>query len=312
MKKEIEGTISIIIPCFNEESNLSEIYSRLLLTLNSNSIRYEIIFINDGSQDDTSLILERLSKQDKHTHFITFSRNFGHQAALKAGLDFCTGEAAISMDADLQHPPEMIPKFVEKWRDGYDIVYTQRQPSKDTSFLKRILSLYFYKLMNSLSDISFDNGIADFRLLDRKVIDMIKNTPESNLFLRGYISWIGFKTFKIIYQPNKRFTGTTKYSYRKMMSLAVNGITSFSIKPLRISILLGIAISTLTFFYSIYAIIMYMFNDKTISGWTSVILSILFIGGIQLLMLGIIGQYLGNLFMQAKHRPDYIIQDKSI
>jgi dolichol-phosphate mannosyltransferase len=216
------------------------------------------------------------------------------------------------MDADLQHPPELIPVFIEKWKEGYHIVYTQREKSPSNSYFKNFSSSFFYKLMNWLSDVEFEEGTADFRLLDKQVVSLIRQSSETNLFLRGYINWLGFKRFKIVYKPNERFAGTTKYSLKKMVNLAISGITAFSIKPLQMAVYLGLTISLFAFLYALYAFYMYFFGQKVISGWTSVILSILFVGGAQLTILGIIGQYLGYALMQVKKRPDYIIQEKTI
>jgi dolichol-phosphate mannosyltransferase len=211
------------------------------------------------------------------------------------------------MDADMQHPPKLITEMIEKWKQGFDIVYTQREKDKNLPFFKAITSNLFYKIINKLSDVHIEDRTADFRLIDRKVADLLRNSDEINIFLRGYISWIGFRQFKIIYIPAPRFAGNTKYNSRKMFNLAMNGITSFSVKPLRFSIILGSTVSFVGFIYALYAILITMFTDKTIPGWSSILVSVLFLGGIQLIVLGIIGEYLGKLFMQAKHRPDYII-----
>ncbi len=310
--KLIHSLISVVVPCYNEEKVLDEFYKQVTQKLQAITTNYEIIFVNDGSKDNTQNIILTLSKLDSHIKFIEFSRNFGHQSALKAGLDLAKGDAVISMDSDLQHPPELLQTFIEKWQEGFEIVYTQRKSSKENSFFKNITSTFFYKILNYLSDTNFEDGIADFRLLDKKVIELIKQSKENNLFLRGYISWIGFKNYKIEYSPNARFAGTTKYSLKKMLSLAVNGITSFSIKPLRISVLAGSFISFLAFLYSMFSLYQYFFGNSVITGWTSVIISVLFIGGIQLIMLGIMGEYLGKLFEQTKQRPDYIITNTNL
>lgn len=307
--------ISVVIPAYNESENLHELYLRLCTAVKSYceecSLTYEFLFIDDGSTDDTLSQLELLRQTNVKVRYLSFSRNFGHQHALKAGLDFSRGECVISMDADLQHPPDMIPKMIEYWKQGYDIVYTQRKDDPNLSRFKRVSSSYFYGILNRLSEINLEKGTADFRLLDRAVVDIIKENQEYHFFLRGYISWLGFKQFKIVYSPSERFAGKTKYTFKKMLNLALTGITSFSTKPLHFATLFGFSISVLAFLYAFYAIVIAVFTDSTVSGWASVLVSVLFIGGIQLLMLGIIGEYLGKLFMQAKKRPFYIIRKKS-
>ena len=304
---------SIVIPAFNEEENLERISKKIVDTLIDNNINnYEILFIDDGSTDRTLSILEELHQNNQKIKFLSFSRNFGHQAALKAALDNANGDCVISLDCDLQHPPEFIPEMIGKWKnEGYDIVYTIRKDNKKSPFFKRISSRFFYRLLNYFSEITVEPGSADFRLLDRKVIDVIRQFHESPLFFRGIVPWVGFKQCSIEYVPRERYKGASKYSLIKMLNFALNGIISFSIKPLFFSIYIGILISLLSFCYGIYAVIQKMFFNKTISGWTSLITTILLIGGIQLIILGIIGIYLGKLFMESKKRPPYIIQKKS-
>ena len=310
MNKHNSFKISIVIPTYNEEGNIETIVEKLISIL-SNYSDYEIIFVDDGSEDNTLKVLKKLQKQEKSIKYISFSRNFGHQFALKAGMDFSSGDCVISLDADLQHPPGLIPSLIDKWQEGYEIVYTIRNDDPKLSFLKRKSARIFYKIINSLSNIKIDQGTADFRLLDRSVVDILININEYSLFLRGIISWLGFRSYGIHYLPGERFWGKTKYSTKKMISFAINGITSFSIKPLRISILLGSFISVASFCYGLFAILLKFFTDKAITGWTSLLISVLFIGGIQLIILGIIGEYLGKLFIQSKGRPNYIIREKS-
>lgn len=302
--------ISIVVPAFNEETNVKVLAEKVGEVL-GNRYKYELIFIDDGSSDNTLAVLKQLHAKHEHIHYLSFSRNFGHQSALKAGLDAATGDCVISMDADLQHPPILLPTLIQKWEEGYDIVYTQREESEDLSFFKRKTSAWFYQTLNKLSDIELEAGTADFRLMDRRVVNVVKNTGESNLFLRGFIAWIGFKQYKIPYQPDARFSGASKYTFKKMFALAINGITSFSIKPLQIATYLGATISMLAFLYGLYAIYAHVFTDKAQTGWTSILTSVLFIGGLQLLVLGIIGEYLGKVLMQTKSRPDYLVRESS-
>lgn len=303
--------VSIIVPAFNEEGNIEAVAEQIKQQAEQFR-KYEIIFINDGSTDATAEKLRILHRSNPNIQFISFSRNFGHQSALLAGIHHASGDCIISMDADLQHPPAMIPQLVSKWQEGFDIVTTIRDDSQNTSWFKRSTSSVFYKLMNRLSNITLEEGAADFRLIDRSVARVISNSREYNLFLRGYIAWLGFKQCMVPYIPHQRQSGKTKYSFGKMMMLAINGITSFSVKPLRVAMILGTAISLLAFIYAIYAIYVYLETNEAVPGWTSVLVSILFIGGLQLLILGIIGEYLGRTLMQTKQRPDYVIMEKSL
>lgn len=303
--------LSIIVPAFNEEGNIEAVAEQIKQQAEQFR-KYEIIFINDGSTDATAEKLRMLHRSNPNIQFISFSRNFGHQSALLAGIHHASGDCIISMDADLQHPPAMIPQLVSKWQEGFDIVTTIRDDSQNTSWFKRSTSSVFYKLMNRLSNITLEEGAADFRLIDRSVAQVISNSTEYNLFLRGYIAWLGYKQCMVPYIPHQRQSGKTKYSFGKMMMLAINGITSFSVKPLRVAMILGTAISLLAFIYAIYAIYVYLETNEAVPGWTSVLVSILFIGGLQLLILGIIGEYLGRTLMQTKQRPDYVIMEKSL
>ncbi|MBN8676608.1 MAG: glycosyltransferase family 2 protein [Chitinophagales bacterium] len=307
--------ISIILPAYNEEENLAMAVQKIAEQTNplQDRYRFELIFVNDGSSDRTLALLRELhQKHSDWVHFVSFSRNFGHMSALRCGYDHARGDAVICMDADLQHPPQYIPVFLEKWREGYEIVYTTRQDDEKTSWFKRTSSRYFYGLMNRFSDVNIEPGAADFRLLDRKVVNLIRDSQETELFIRGFIPWVGFRQFAIPYKPDQRFAGQSKYTLRKMIRLALNGITAFSVRPLRIATFLGSCISGLAFSYAIYALYAHFVLKETVQGWTSVLLSVLIIGGLQLLTLGIIGEYLGRLFLQAKGRPPYIVQESTL
>lgn len=303
--------LSVIIPVFNESGNIIPLTTKLNKVLNEYPNR-QILFIDDGSTDDTLQILRQLHQQDNRIQYISFSRNFGHQHALRCGIDHADGNCVISMDGDLQHPPDLIPKMIKKWQEGFDIVYTQRIEEQGIKSFKKITSALFYKLMNSLSDVTIEPGTADFRLLDARVAYLIRNSHEQNLFIRGFVSWLGFKQYKITYSAASRHSGTTKYSFRKMLSFALNGITSFSIKPLRFSIFIGMFISIMAFVYALYAIILYLFYPKkAVPEWASVLVSVSFTGGIQLLFLGVLSEYLRKLFIQTQQRPGYIIKETS-
>jgi dolichol-phosphate mannosyltransferase len=305
--------ISIVIPTYCEEGNISELYNQLESELKKVEIHsFEIIYVNDGSHDNSLTKIKELTVHDNRVKFIHFSRNFGHQNALRAGLDFAQGAAVISMDADLQHPPELIATLIEHWRLGNKVVYTKRKDTSDLSFFKKLTSKMFYKLVNYLSETKLEEGTADFRLLDRSVVEALKNFNENNLFYRGIIPGLGFKQHGVEYIPNERFSGNTKYTFSKMVRFALTGITSSSAKPLYFSIYLGAFLALCSFFYALYAIYVSLFTTEAVAGWTSTIASILFIGGIQLMMLGIVGVYLGKLFSESKKRPNYIIEESNI
>jgi polyisoprenyl-phosphate glycosyltransferase len=303
--------ISIVVPCCNEEGNIVCLYGRLQQQLHG-VYHYEIIFIDDGSTDSTLETIQNLSAVDSHVKFISFSRNFGHQNAIKAGLDNAIGDCVITMDADLQHPPELIPKMIEAWKNGHEIVYTVRDDSQQGSLYKRLTSKLFYKIMNKFSSFSIESGAADFRLLDRSVVEVIRKFRESFLFFRGLIGWLGFRQFGIRYQPAERNAGLTKYSARKMIIFAITGITSFSVRPLHFATIAGFSLSGFALLYAAYALCIFFFTHNSVPGWTSVLVSVLFIGGFQLIVLGIIGEYIGKIFLETKMRPNYIVRVSNI
>jgi polyisoprenyl-phosphate glycosyltransferase len=303
--------VSVIIPVFNEEGCLPDLAGRVVKVLECYP-DYEIIFIDDGSKDKTLTLLKELHSDDKRINYLSFSRNFGHQNALRAGTKFATGDCVISLDGDLQHPPELIPELINKWIEGYDIVYTVRKDLHRSSFFKKFTGRLFYKIMNIISDINFEQGEADFRLLDKTAAAELNNLSENAIFFRGIVKWLGFNQTGIEYVPDERVWGKTKYSRKKMFALAISGITGFSIKPLRISTLIGISIAFLSLIYGIYALYIKFFTDNSIEGWTSVFFMVAFIGGVQLIMIGILGEYIGNIFLESKKRPHYIIKEASL
>lgn len=303
--------VSIVIPCFNEEKGLHHFYEHLITCL-PDKYNYEIILIDDGSIDDTLGTIKELVIRNKQVHYISFSRNFGHQNALKAGFDHAKGDCAICLDADLQHPPELIQLMLEKWEEGSEIVNTKREDHQSISLFKKLSSKAFYNFLNSLSEIKIQQGSADFRLLDRKVLNYLRLLTENFIFLRGQVSWLGFKQITLSYKAGERFAGKSGYTLRKMVKFATSGITSFSIKPLRLSIFLGFIFALLAFLYGLYALYIFLFTDKAVAGWTSIVVSVLFVGGVNLLMLGIIGEYLGKLFIENKRRPNYIISESDL
>ena len=303
--------VSIVVPCYNESGNIRQLYEQLLPVC-SDLGEYEILFVDDGSEDDTLAQIQTLRDLNARVKSIELSRNFGHQPALKAGLDHAVGECVISMDADLQHPPELIPDLVKKWREGFEVVFTIREEDKNLSWAKRTTSKLFYGLAEKLISIQIHPGTADYRLLDRKVVDVLKGLEESFLFYRGLVSWVGFRQTSLSYAPNYRFSGTTNYTYRKMFSLALSGITSFSVRPLKLSIVLGLIIATMAGVYGTYVLYAFLFTDLALPGWSSTTASVLFIGGVQLIMLGVLGEYLGKTFLEGKRRPNYIVRKKHL
>jgi len=300
--------ISIILPCFNEENNVNKMYERLLAALKNVVDDYELIFIDDGSTDHTLSKLTELCKGDGNIKILEFSRNFGHQAAICAGLDYAKGDAVVMMDADLQHPPELIPSLLQKWYEGYEIVYTIRNDPADISLFKKVTARLFYKLINALAKINVPENSADFRLLDKAVVKQLGTMTERTKFFRGLISWVGFKQYPVYYEAAPRFTGDSKYTLWKMVKFALDGITSFSAYPLHVATIIGLLVSTISFLYAAYAIYAKLFTQEALPGWTSVLVAVLFLGGIQLLSLGIIGEYLGRTFEEMKGRPPYIIR----
>lgn len=304
--------VSIVIPAYNEDDNIPVITSRLHQVMENEHYIYEIIFINDGSNDNTQQTLKTLADQDSRVFFINLSRNFGHQNALKAGYDLAKGNCIISLDADLQHPPHLIPALLRKWEEGYNVVYTRRQPDPQQSYFKRKSSKTFYQFINYVSETKLENGTADFRLIDRQVADIFREFSEQEPFIRGLIKSLGFRQYAIDYQPDQRFSGISKYSFKKMRRLATQGITSFSVRPLHLAIYLGFFFSSLAVLIYIPYIVYSISYGHPISGWSSLIATIVFFGGVNLLVLGIIGIYIGKLFMQSKHRPNYIIQNSNL
>lgn len=305
--------ISIVIPAHNEEGNVALVHQKIKKVFDGlDDYGFEIIFVNDGSRDKTQQKLEELSAKYDEVKFIEFSRNFGHQPAVKAGMDNAFGNAVISMDGDLQHPPEMIPEMIKKWEEGYDIVFTIRTYSKQISYFKRKTSDFFYKILSSLSDVNLTKGGgSDFRLMDANAVEVMRTFNEDDLFLRGLTSWMGFKQTGIEFTANERLSGESSYNLKKMITFAFTGITAFSVKPLYIAAYLGFLFSAFSIVgYGLYVI--YSFVAKTeISGWASLIMTIVFFGGLQLIILGIMGIYLGKIFKQVKERPNYIIKNKN-
>ena len=304
--------ISVVIPMYFEEEVGNECYNRTKKILNSlNNYEHEIVFVNDGSNDKTLEILANIAKNDMCVKILSFSRNFGHQAAVTAGLKYTTGDAVVIMDADLQDPPEVIIEMIELWEHGNEVIYAKRKSREGESRFKLFTAKMFYKILNGLSDVDIPKDTGDFRLADRKVVDVINSLPEHNKFLRGLFSWVGFKQIALEYERKQRFAGKTKYPLKKMLKLASDGIISFSTKPLKILGAVGLISVIASIIILIYALISYIFNlNQLTAGWTSIMVTITFLGGIQLLSIWLISEYIGKIYDESKGRPEYIIDKK--
>ena len=298
--------ISILIPVLNESENILPLFYEIKKFIPED---FEIIFIDDGSTDSTFLEIQQLSERDERVKCISFSRNFGHQNALMAGMDYATAEYIITMDGDLQHPPSCIPTILTNLQNGYDIVSTHRRKTNDLGWFKKVFTRIFYKLINFLSDIPIEENVSDFRGFNRKVLFTIHKFEERDLFLRGIFSWIGFKKITIPFDAPSRLYGNSKYSFRKMIKLGLRGTTSFSFKPLRISLFIGTLVSFISFLLLIMTVVAY-YQGKTVPGWASLMTVVTFMGGIQLLVIGLMGEYIASLFRESKKRPLYIINEK--
>lgn len=301
---------SIVIPVFNEEENIPGLYGALKKVLSNLKLSYEIIFVNDGSYDQSLEKIEHLHHLDSQVKLINLSRNFGHQTAIAAGLDYASGMAVVMMDGDMQHPPEVIEELVRRWKEGNDIVYTIRKNTADVGLFKKCSAPLFYWLINKMTRTPIPSGAADFRLLDYKVVEELKRLKEHSRFYRGLVNWVGFRQTSVPYYAPARLSGTSSYSVRRMFHFAMDGITSFSSFPLRIAMYMGFIVSGLSFIYGIYALFIGLFSNKAVAGWVSLIVVVLFIGGVQLITLGILGEYVGRIYEQVKERPLYIIQKK--
>lgn len=303
--------LSVIVPCFNEEAVIRETHIQLVKVLSEiPDLDFEIIYIDDGSRDNTLMILKEIQSHSNHVRVISFSRNFGHQIAVTAGLDHASGCVVVLIDADLQDPPDVIHEMIDRWRNGADVVYGVRQEREGETAFKLWTAKAFYRIINHMSDISIPLDTGDFRLMDRKVVDSLLEMPERDRFVRGMVAWVGFRQEPLLYKRASRFAGTTKYPLAKMVRFAIDGILSFSLVPLRISTYLGFLISCLSVCGILYAIIMRIIMNNWVPGWALLLIAFLFIGGIQLVFLGIMGEYLGRVYGEVKHRPLYIMKER--
>lgn len=305
--------ISVVIPIFNEEENLRPLYDRLSHTLTSLvQYHYELIFVNDGSKDSSLAIIKSLATQDSKVKYISLSRNFGHQNAVFAGLEHSSGDAVVIIDADLQDPPETIEKLYQTLLEGYDVVYAQRKSRVGESWLKLMTAKYFYKILNKLSEVSIPLDTGDFRIMSQKVCATICQMPERNKFLRGQIAWSGFEQTSIEYERKSRHSGETKYSYAKMFKFAMDGISAFSNIPLKMATWMGFITAGIAVGMFVRTLYVRLFTDDFVKGWPSLMVTLLFLGGVQLICIGILGEYLGRVLDNVRGRPSFIIKDTNI
>jgi len=302
--------ISIVIPCYNEAIVISETVKRMQNFCSElKNFSVELIFVDDGSQDQTRFLLKRFAEKDSRIKIIGFARNFGHQIAVTAGIDAANGDAVVLIDADLQDPPEVIHQMINKWHEGFDVVYGTRTERSGESAFKLISARGFYRLINKISDIPIPLDTGDFRLMNRNVVETLRAMPERDRFVRGMVSWVGFKQTALPYKRSERYAGETKYSLSKMFIFAMDGILSFSTKPLQISILLGMLTSALALLGIIYALALRIFTNIWVEGWTALMIAVLFIGGVQLISVGILGEYVGRIYNEIKRRPLYVVEE---
>jgi len=304
-----QPTYSVVIPAFNEQEVIGETYKRLANVMTGMGESYELIFVNDGSNDQTAHIIAEFCENDSAVRLINFTRNFGHMAAISAGMEHSRGDAVFVIDADLQDPPEVFPEMAAKWKEGYHVIYGKRIQRKGESLFKRASAKLFYKFIRRMTAVDLPPDTGEFRLIDRQVCDVVNKLPEKNRYIRGLVSWVGFKQIPVEYVRESRFAGKTKYPLRKMFLFAMDAITSFSYKPLKLATITGFSISFISFLYIISVIYQYFFTDRTIAGWASTIAAILFTQGIVLMILGLMGEYIGRIYTELQNRPNYIVQE---
>jgi glycosyltransferase involved in cell wall biosynthesis len=301
--------ISVVLPVFNEAENIAQVAKAVGAELDQLSRPYELIFVDDGSNDRSASLLRAMCRRDPRIKAVRLSRNFGHQVALSAGLEYASGDAVIVMDADLQHPPEVLPELIARWEDGYDVVYTIRDGRTHAGFIKRAAASLFYRILNGMSDIDLQANTPDFRLMDRRVVDVLWRLPERGRCLRGLVRWVGFRQIAVRFTAQPRQHGRTKYPFSRMLRFSLDGFTGFSTVPLRFASYLGVAVALSGIPYALWAIYLRLFTDEAVSGWASVVVALLLIGGLQLLCLGIVGEYIGRMFEEVKGRPLYIADE---
>lgn len=301
--------ISVIVPIFNEEEIIPELYRRMTAVLEDMGEPYELILVNDGSKDASWEHMKAFSERDARVKVINFSRNFGHQVAITAGMDYASGEAVVVIDADLQDPPEVIPQLVDKWREGYDVVYAVRAKRKGDTFFKKITAAAFYRILKRITSVDIPVDTGDFRLMSRRAINALQSVRERHRFIRGLVSWIGFRQTGVSFVRDERYAGVTKYPLKKMIKFAFDGITSFSFLPLQLATYMGFLTSAAAFIGIFIVVALKLFTPIPLPGWASMMVCTLLLGGIQLITLGIIGEYIGRIYDEVKRRPLYITQD---
>ncbi|MGG0217407.1 glycosyltransferase family 2 protein [Bacillus mycoides] len=305
----MEKLISVVVPMYFEEEVAQECYNRLNSVMLQNNINYEFVFVNDGSTDRTMEILSEIAANDYRTKIVNFARNFGHQVAVTAGIAAAKGDAIVIIDADLQDPPEVIPELIAKWEEGYEVVYAKRKQRKGETWFKLLTAKYFYKFLNYMSDIDIPKDTGDFRIIDRKVADVFNQMTERNRFIRGMMSWVGFRQTYVEYERDERFAGETKYPLKKMIKFASDGIIAFSTKPLRIVMSIGLLSVLISIAVLLYTITVKIIGKDIQTGWASIMVAVTFFSGIQLLGLGIVGQYIARIYDESKNRPIYIVKE---
>lgn len=300
---------SVVVPAYNEEEVITESYKRLNAVMQTMGEDYELIFVNDGSRDKTAQIIAEIISQDPKVRLINFSRNFGHMSAITAGMEYAKGSAIIIIDADLQDPPEVLPEMAKLWKEGYDVVYGRRKERRGETLFKELSAKLFYRFINSMVPIDLPVDTGEFRLMDRKVCDAVNRLGEKHRYIRGLVSWVGFRQTAYEYIRVERFAGTTKYPLKKMMAFAMDAITAFSYKPLKLATSIGFIISLFSFIYLLVILWQVLFTDTTVTGWASTVGLILLTQGIVLMILGLMGEYIGRIFEEIKNRPVYIVHE---
>lgn len=303
-------TLSLVLPIYNEEEVIPELHLRLQDFLTKLALDTEVLFINDGSRDRSMELLRGIAKGEPRYRILSFSRNFGHQAAISAGVDYARGKAVVVMDADLQDPPDVVLEMVRKWREGFDVVYGKRRSREGETFFKLLTAKWFYRVFAMMIPIEVPLDTGDFRLMSRRVVVTLRELREAHRFVRGMVSWVGFKQTAVLYDRPGRFAGETKYPLRKMIRFAIDGITSFSVLPLRFSTYMGIVISVMSVLYAVYAVVARFVFHATVQGWTAEVVLISLLAAAQLLMIGILGEYVGRIYEQVKGRPLYVVGDR--
>lgn len=303
--------VTILIPCYNEEASLPALYEALHGLMEQNTgYEWEVLMVNDGSRDQTIDVIKQLRAKDKRICYIDLSRNFGKENAMLAGFDYATGDAVVIMDADLQHPPSVIPEMLKKWEEGYDDVYGRRLSRGKESWLRKKLSMTYYRILQKTTRVEILQNVGDFRLLDRKCIDELKKLRETERYTKGMYCWIGFKKCAVDFETQDRIAGESSMSFKALISLAIDGITSFTTAPLRMSAVMGFIVSLVAFIYMCFVLFKTIFIGEDVQGYPTLVILILFIGGVQLISLGIIGEYLGKIFNETKNRPVYVVGEK--